>query len=122
MTPTAQTPKWNAACRKHCALGDPKAPSPRGRACSVTNQLTASAAGVTQIVETSGRNAVHEAEIQAAVDRHIEMERKAAAWDAWRTLVGRSGPNTVWGEGMRLVEVLDALERPVHPAQEPSKS
>ncbi len=65
---------------------------------------------------------MHEAEIQAAVDRHIEMERKAAAWDAWRTLVGRSGPNTVWGEGMRLVEVLDALERPVHPAQEPSKS
>lgn len=54
---------------------------------------------------------MYEADIQAAVDRQLELERKAAAWDAMYAKAMRDWDQT------RLAD-MDAL---VHPAQEPSK-
>jgi hypothetical protein len=52
---------------------------------------------------------VFEADIQAAIDRQREIERKAAAWDKLREFADRSGWST-------LVAQMDSF---VHPAQKP---
>lgn len=52
---------------------------------------------------------MYEAEIQAAIDRQLEIERKARAWDALLLQAERDWP--------LLVDVMDKL---LHPAQNPS--
>lgn len=54
---------------------------------------------------------MYEADIQAVVDRQLELERKAAAWDRllrWASMSDR--------------EVFDYMQELVHPAQTDSES
>ena len=61
-------------------------------------------------------DADREALLLAVIDRQLEIERKARAWDHWRKMVGKANMGITW-DGAPLAEVLDALERVVHPAQ-----
>lgn len=58
-----------------------------------------------------------DAELRAVVERQLEIERKAAAWDEWRRRVEKTRGNIfVTWEGTPLAELLDALECAVPPA------
>lgn len=59
---------------------------------------------------------MYEADIQAAVDHQIELERKAAAWDALAYVL-RQAPEQITPD-----DVLRRMHNLVHPARKPSES
>lgn len=54
-------------------------------------------------------DAERDAALQKVLDDFEAMQRKAAAWDAWRAMVARCGAFSTW-EGAPINLVLDALE------------